>query len=467
MSHLRERSKCALFAGMGLGKTVTTLTRVLELKQAGLMKRHALVLAPKGAAKATWLHEFAKWDHLSHIEPVSLLDLKPKERREVIRRLEKTTGEIVIGNYEQIESMAECMGDEVFFDLLVLDESTRVKNFRTDASSTKRALTLAPMVFSCEHVFLLTGTPSPNGWQDLWGQLWFLDEGQRLGWTYESFIETFFTKCHGKLQMRASMVEEFQKKIGDICLSVDLSVYVPIDQIVSSNVEFELPGEVYRHYEQIVDELMTIVTDKNMQKKEVKAKALTLLNKLMQISNGFLYINEEIEKPDGTKEMKRVDTSHLHEEKLNMLEEVVENLQVPLIVAVQYEEDKNLIKERFPQCVIYSTSLGNEVIDRWNRGEINMLVMHPKSGGHGLNLQDGGHHIVHYSVGLNLEEFQQVRERIGPVRQMQSGHKRHVYEYFLCATYRGMPLIDHDLIDRLQGKSANQSELMQALSHIL
>lgn len=449
--HLLNVPRCAAFAGMGMGKTVSTLTALDALQLAGDTDP-ALVLAPLRVARSTWPDEAKKWDHLKAIEVVPIIG-SLKEREAALKR----DASVYTINYENLPWLAEHLNGAWPFTKVVSDESTRLKSMRpsVQTSSTgnefvrvsggRRARALAKIAHTRIKRFIeLTGTPSPNGLQDLWGQAWFLDAGARLGRTFEGFKNRWFRpKYDGYgIEPLPFAQDQIEDALRDICVSVNAKDYFDIREPIVTPVYVDLPPKARQIYRQMEREMFAQIEGHDVEAFNAAARTM----KCLQLANGAAYIDED------AKQWREV-----HQAKIDALDSIIEEAAgAPVMVAYHFRSDLARLQKAFPKGRVLDTKADE---DAWNAGKIPVLFIHAKSAGHGLNLQDGGNILVYFAHDWNLEERMQVLERIGPVRQMQSGHERPVFVYNIIAR----DTVDELVIARVESKRSVQDLLLEAL----
>ncbi|NLX17386.1 MAG: DEAD/DEAH box helicase [Ramlibacter sp.] len=443
IDHELEVPRCGVWAGMGMGKTVSTLTALdtLALMQDG----PALVLAPLRVASSTWPDEAVKWEHLRNVE-VSAVVGNPDQRRTALRR----PANIYTTNYESIPWLVEHFGSKWPFRTIVADESTKLKGFRLRQGG-QRARALARVAHQHADRFIeLTGTPSPNGLQDLWGQAWFLDKGLRLGRSFDAFKSRWFRSIQVGADRHAVKLEPMpfaQEQIEDalrvLCLSLDPRDYFDISEPIVNNIRIELPARARQLYRDMEREMFLAIGDS-----EVEAlNAASRTTKCLQIANGAIYTDET-----GSA------WAELHDAKLQALESVVaEAAGMPVLVAYHFRHDLDRLQRAFPQG--RQLDQDPQTIRDWNAGKIPLLFAHPASAGHGLNLQDGGNILVFFGLNWNLEERLQIIERIGPTRQAQAGHDRPVFIHNIIAA----DTVDELVLARVETKREVLDLLLEAM----
>lgn len=440
IEHMLDTPRCGTWAGMGMGKSVSTLVAldILELIEPG----PTLVLAPLRVASSTWPDEAAKWANLRHVE-VSAVVGTPEQRRAALRR----PANVFTCNYDNLVWLVETLGDKWPFRKVVADESTRLKSFRLRQGG-KRAQALAKVAHCKVDRFVeLTGTPSPNGLQDLWGQAWFLDRGQRLGRTWEAFVGRWFRSVPGdngfsRVEPMPFAQEQIEGKLRDVCLSLDPRDWFDISEPIQKVIRVELPAKARALYRDMEREMFMAIGEHEIEAFSAASKTI----KCLQIASGAAYVDEA-----GT-------WREIHDAKLQALESVIEEAAgMPVLVAYHFKSDLARLLKAFPRG--RHLDQNPQTIRDWNAGKIPILFAHPASAGHGLNLQDGGNILVMFSHWWDLEQYQQIVERIGPTRQKQAGHDRPVFIYHLIAA----DTIDEVVMARRESKRAVQDLLLEAM----
>ena len=440
IGHLLDLPRCGGWAGMGMGKTVSTLIAldILELIEPG----PALVLAPLRVAASTWPDEAGKWANLRNVE-VSAVIGTPEQRRAALRR----PASIYTTNYDNLVWLTEELGEHWPFRKVVADESTRLKSFRLRQGG-KRAQALARVAHCKVDRFIeLTGTPSPNGLQDLWGQAWFLDRGQRLGRTWEAFVQRWFRSIPGdngftRIEPMPFAQEQIEDRMRDLCLSLDARDWFDIRQPIENVIRVELPKRARALYQDMEREMFMQLDGHEIEAFSAAAKTI----KCLQIANGAAYTDEA------------GNWSEVHDAKLQALEEVIEEAAgMPVLVAYHFKSDLARLLRAFPKG--RHLDQDPQTIRDWNAGKIPVLFAHPASAGHGLNLQDGGNVLVMFGHWWDLEQYQQIVERIGPTRQAQAGHDRPVFIHHIVAA----DTIDEIVMARRESKREVQDLLLEAM----
>jgi SNF2 family DNA or RNA helicase len=463
--HMLRWPRCAVWADMGLGKTSSALS-VLD----GLMlfdSAPALVVAPRRVALTVWPNEVEKFDNFRGMRVQTIIGT----RAERLAALSSPRADLYTINYDNLPWLLDtCRHYKRWpFSKVIADESTRLKNFRLRGGGKRSAAMSKVAHTHIKHWVNLTGTPSPNGLIDLWGQTWFLDAGRRLGRTFTSFKERFFQLNYdGTISPHATARGQIEFLLKDICISIRSEDWFPVDKPIFTTIEVDLPETAMKQYLEMEKQMFSEIAGKEI----TALNSAALTTKCLQIANGAIYYEDAIDiKIEFSQRRRDKKWIEVHSAKLSALESLYYELSgAPLIVAYQFKHDLARIKSKFPEAATlddnpaYHVNLEvnkyKSIEDAWNAGKIKMLVAHPASAGHGLNLQDGGHHIVFLGNWWNLEEYLQIIDRIGPVRQKQSGHERSVFVYTICA--RGT--FDELVIARRNTKRETQDLLKEAMA---
>ena len=433
VDNILYNKRTAVFAGMGLGKTASTLEAIRQIK-AVRPSLTVLIIAPLRVAQCTWPDEVRKWDSFKDLR-VSVICGSAKARRDALL----ADADIFTINYENIPCLVEELKGDWFFDLIVADESTRLKGLRA-RQGTQRAKALAKVAFKSEGFVELTGTPAPNGLLDLWGQMWFLDKGARLGKSFSAFQKEFFypiSRGGGathwvEWKLQEGSDKRIKRRIEDVSITVNPEDYFDVAKNIFNDIVVELPREVMRQYRKFARELYLELEGGE----EITASnAAVKTGRLLQMASGAVYAE------DGEA------YSVIHGAKIEALKSVIEEANgAPVLCAYSYRHEVDRIRKAFPQARLLDKN--PQTIRDWNEGKVPLLLAHPASCGHGLNLQDGGNILVFFSCTWSLELHDQIVERIGAVRQAQAGHDRPTFVHYLIA--RGT--LDEAVKERLATK---------------
>ena len=427
-----ERPACALLWGMGTGKTVTTLTATDRLLHDYLEDGPVLVIAPKRVAENTWSKEASKWEHLRHLR-VSRVMGTEKQRLAALA----ASADIYVINRENVVWLVETLQNRWPFRIVVIDELSSFKS-----AQAKRWKALRRVRGRIDRLIGLTGTPRPNGLEDLWPEVYLLDQGERLGRTLTAFRSRFLVpdKMNGHIvysyREKEGASEEVYSRLADICMSIRKEDVLSLPGQIYEDIELEAPAALLKKYKQFERDKVLECLDADGE--IVAGTAAALTNKLLQFANGAIY------DLDG-------QVHHLHDIKLDALEELIEEAGgEPVLVLYAYQHDADRIRERI-KCRALDKP---EDIDAWNRGEIPVALAHPASIGHGLNLQDGGHILIWFGLTWSLELYQQANERLN-----RPGQKNvcRVYHLVLKGTH------DTRVLQSLKNKDIGQAAAIEAL----
>ena len=417
---------------MGLGKTVITLTAIRELIKQNEAHR-ILVIAPLRVAATVWKEECDKWDHLHDLRCVKVLG-SPQDRLKALQ----ADADIYIINRENVPWLVDqyAVQKRWPFDMMVIDELSSFKSAKSE-----RFRHLRRTLPAVRRVVGLTGTPAPNGLIDLWAQVYLLDRGERLGKTLGWYREQWFTpgSSNGVIvynwKPKPGAPEEIYGRLSDICMSMTAEDYLELPDRMDLIKYVTLSETMLSAYQTMERDLVLPIADE-----EITAQnAAVLAGKLLQMANGALYTES-----DGY--------VHLHDAKIGALEDLIEAANgEPVLVYVAFRSDTERILERLPQAKVLRTE---DDIKAWNERRLPVLLAHPASAGHGLNLQAGGHIIVWFGLTWSLELYQQANARLH--RQGQQ-HPVAVYHIVTAGT------IDEDILRVLTGKAARQDALIEAV----
>lgn len=434
VNHILEHPYCGLFLDMGLGKTITTLTAIKKLMYDDLAVSKVLVIAPKRVAEDTWVKESAKWEHTKMFRISKVLGSE-KQRKEALR----VKADIYVINRENVSWLVAQYASAFPFDMVVIDELSSFKSHK--ASRFKALRMVRPMIERC---IGLTGTPSPNGLIDLWSQLYLLDEGERLGKSIGNYRSTYFKpgRTNGQIvfdyKLQDGCEQRIYERISDICISMKAEDYLELPDKMEQTVEVTLPADIKAKYDEFEKEqVLALADEENIS--AVNAAALS--NKLLQFSNGAIYDSDR-------------QVHQIHDTKINALEDIVEAANgQPVLVFYAYKHDLYRIKEKLksyhPRELLTSSD-----IDDWNNGKIQVLLTHPASAGHGLNLQRGGHICVWFGLTWSLELYQQACARL-----YRQGQTKPVVIYHIVSG----GTMDEDVMAAISGKADKQDALLQAV----
>lgn len=430
---IKQNRRTGLFIDMGLGKTVTSLTAISDLVD-GFAVQKVLVIAPLRVANSVWKQETADWQHLQHLR-VSVCTGSEKSRLAGLN----APADVYTINRENVPWLVKHYGKKWPFDCVIVDESSSFKN-----PSSQRFKALKRVLPTTRYLWLLTGTPSPNGLLDLWAQMYLVDFGERLGRTYTGYKQRFFESDYMGYNWspRQGSEAKIHALIKDRVLSMDARDYLEVPKRIDLVERVALPPKSAAAYRRFESELLADLDDGE----ELEAiSAAALANKLLQWSNGAVYTDD------------KGNWSELHKVKIDALKEIVEqNDGEPILVAYNYKTDLARLQSAFPQAVTLDKS--QSVIDDWNAGKVPMLLAHPASAGHGLNLQKGGSIIVWFGLNWSLELTQQFNGRLH-----RQGQTKPVRIISIVAS----DCIDERVIDAIAEKGATQDALLSAIKSVV
>lgn len=425
----------ALLIDMGLGKTSITLTAISNMLFDSFEVCKVLVIAPLRVAKNTWTDEIKKWEHLNSLS-YSLIIGNESERLSALSK----KADIYIVNRENIDWLVNKSGYKFDFDMVVIDELSSFKNHQS--KRFKSLMKVRPLV---KRIVGLTGTPSSNGLMDLFAEFKILDMGKRLGYFIGQYRNTYFKpdKMNGPIVYSYKPLPNAEnaiyEKISDITVSMKANEYLKMPELLTSNYVVELSNSEKKQYDEMKKSLVLEITDGEI----TASNAASLSNKLSQMSNGAIYDDKQ-------------NIIEIHSRKLDVLENIIESMNgKPLLMAYWYKHDFERIAKRLESLHIPFSKLDTDTsIERWNKGEIPVALIHPASAGHGLNLQSGGSTLVWFGLTWSLELYQQTNARL-----YRQGQKNTVVIQHIIA--KGT--IDEQILKALQRKDKTQSDLIDAV----
>lgn len=433
--HIFDNNFCAAFLEMGLGKTVSTLTAIYRLVYEEAEISKVIVVATKRVAESVWKQEAQKWQHTSGLK-IEIVAGKENDRKKALKK----DADVYVISRDNIQWLcAQYGGSGLPFDMLVIDESSGFKNHKS-----KRFKALRLIHFN--RIVLLTGTPAPNSLLDLWAPMYLLDKGERLGRTISEYRRNYFIpgKTNGHIVYNYRLKdknspEEIYKVIGDICISMKAKDYLDMPERINNNIIIPMPSDLKKRYLQFErDKVLEIF---GTGEEITTANAAALNNKLLQFANGAVYDDEKI-------------PHVMHDLKLEALAEIMEEANgKPVLLAYTFKSDADRIEQYMAKYKPRRLKHDKDV-DDWNAGKIQLLIMHPQSGAHGLNFQYGGHIAVWFGNTWSLELEQQWNARL-----YRQGQIKNVIINKLILEGS----MDQDVIKAQQSKEEGQEALMQAV----
>lgn len=390
------------------------------------------MIAPLSVAEKTWTDEIDKWDHLKHLTFSKILGSR-KQREEALMK----KADVYLINRENVEWLVDNYKQRWPFKTVIIDESSSFKS-----PQAKRFKALRKVRPKIDRLVELTGTPAPNNLMDLWPQIYLLDQGERLGKTITQYRNTYFTpgQKNGHIVYNWKLLPGAEKtiheKISDICVSMKAKDYLKLPPRTDNTVDVELSPKSWRKYKELEREYVLELDESDV----IASNAAVLSGKLSQLASGCIYDENG-------------DTIEIHHEKLDALERIIEDAQgQPILIFYRFRHEAERIENRFKQVKRLDVAAGD--VQKWNDGKLPLLLAHPKSAGHGLNLQHGGHIIVWFGIDWPLELYQQANARLD-----RQGQTEPVIIHHLIA--KGT--IDEDVMKSLANKEVGQDALMAAV----
>jgi len=437
LEFLSERPRANLYAEMGLGKTATMLHHIRSFGW-----RDVLIVAPKRVCEEVWPQEAQKWELFRGLEVASITGDEAERMAHAL-----SLPRIACMNYESVDWLVDYLGENWPFTTVIADESTRLQGLRMRKGS-KRAAALASVAFQkVERWYNLSGLPAPNGLGSLWGPQWYIDAGEALGRSFGAFEQRWFYRDvtarspYADKKPFPHAQKEIEQRIRPKTLALRTEDWFDVAAPIENVIEVELPESAREKYRTMERQFYAEVEGGTV----IASNAAVKSGKLLQLASGAVYHSKD-------------QWSWVHDAKIEALRSIVTETGANLLVVYQYVSEAERIEKAFPQAVDIRQ---RKAIERWNDGEIPMLLAHPKSAGHGLNLQFGGHHIVFFSPTWDLELYAQVLERIGPVRQLQAGFNRAVFVHHILSRQT----IDRVVKLRRESKAGIMELLLQAMAN--
>lgn len=434
LNHILDHPRSGIFLEVGMGKSVVTLTAIEELLHDRFEIQKVLVIAPLRVAQSTWPDEIRKWDHLAALR-ISVVVGTVGERLRALA----AKADVYVINRENVEWLVNHYLTMWPFDMVVVDELSSFKS-----SKAKRFKALRRVMPLTDRFVGLTATPAPNGLIDLWPQLYLIDKGERLGKTATQFRDAYFTPGWGnghvvyKWNLKPDAESRIYAKIDDVCMSLKAEDWLKVPERIDVIDPVQFPQALMKRYRSFERESIMELTEKEV---IVASTAAVVTNKLLQFANGAIY--------DEDKRVHRI-----HELKLDVLEDLLEQANgKPVIVFYSFKHDLARIIERFPDHGVRTLETPEDIED-WNAGKINVLLLHPASAGHGLNLQYGGNIIIWFGLNYSLELYQQANGRLH-----RQGQTQKVMIHHIVAT----GTMDEAVMDALAKKEINQTKLINAV----
>ena len=424
-----------LFLDMGLGKTAITLSAIKKLKYEYWRSAKVLVIAPKKVAESTWSKEAAKWKGLCSLRFSFVLGSAEKRLKAL-----NTPADVYMINRENVMWLVDYYRNAWPFDTVIIDESSSFKNHQA-----KRFKALKAVRSHIDRIVLLTGTPTSRGLMDLWAQIYLLDCGKRLGRNITAYREAFFVPDKRNRTTIFSYApkdgaeETIYNAISDICVSMKAEDYLELPELVYNDIPVKLDTAAQKAYDRLERDTLLPVDDTVI----TAGSAAVLRGKLLQLCNGAVYDEDK-------------NVMQIHDCKIEALLETVEQLNGQhAIICYNFQHDKTRLLEALKAThLTVKVYEGKAEEDAWNAGDIDLLLVQPASCGYGLNLQEGGHHIIWFGLTDSLELYQQTNKRLH-----RQGQPYPVIVHHLLVQGG----TDEDVIKSLGGKADVQDSLLEAL----
>lgn len=440
--HIIENTHCGIFAEMGMGKTAATLEAIHTLIYCDLEIDKVLLVAPKRVVEQVWDTEATKWEHLKKLTFSKVIGT-PKKRLQAL----ETPADIYLISRDNIAWLCGLYGGGYLpFDMLVIDEFSSFKNHKS-----RRFKALRKVQPSLKRVVGLTGTPAPNGLIDLWAQLWLLDRGVRLGRTITEYRSKYFKAGARKgdvifnYKPNRDSDKLIHDRIKDICVSLKAKDHLTSKGVNHNPIVLKFDKkqkEAYENFER--DQVLQIFSDDILADEEEfisATNAAALSNKLLQFTGGAVYDEDK-------------NYHTVHKVKIDAAEELVESANGnPVLIAYNFKHELYRLQERLKKYKPRTLKTNQDKQD-WDDGKIQVLLMHPASGGHGLNLQDGGHTMLWFGQNWSLELYEQLNKRL----DRQGQEEPVIIHHFIMEG-----TIDEDVVASLTRKSSTQNDLMTAV----
>ena len=438
-AHALEHTHSGLFLDMGLGKTIICLTVADVLINEYLEVTKVLVIGTKRVAESVWSAESKKWEHTKHL---NIVEIKGTEKQR--RKCLATPADIHTIARDNVAWLCAYYGGSMLpYEMVIVDESSSFKNH--DSVKFKAFRRVLP---SLCRIIILTGTPAPNGYLDLWAQIFLLDRGKRLGKFITIYRDSYFVKKYSGwgYQLRPNSEAEIQNLIKDICISMKSEDYLDLPPVIHNDISLSMSPYLLEKYRAFEKESVLQLFEEEDDEKDITAlNAAALSNKLMQFSNGAVYDKDR-------------NVHHIHNIKIQAAKEIVDDAAgKPVLIAWAFKHDRDRLLVALKKYKPRQLDTDQDIQD-WNAGKVKVLLMHPASGGHGLNLQHGGNILLWFGLSWSLELYMQLNKRLDRQGQTKSVI---IHKLLLDGT------IDNKVLAALSHKQDGQDGLMQAVKAIV
>lgn len=426
---------------MGLGKTYMVLKALTKIK------RPALIVAPLRTIYTTWPDEIKKWNL-----PLTSVIVHGKDKELALN----AKVDVYLTNFESIPFVYDTVAamfkrhERPHFRTLVIDEGSKVKSHKTKRFDYLKALCA---IFPGYRA-ILSGTPAPNSLLDLWSQYYLLDDGEALGRRYSAFKYTHYEADPYNpyaSDIKEGAEEQIYKAITPLTFRLDAKDHLKLPEQTFNYIPVTLSKKLMKHYHTLKRDFIVQINDVN----HITLNAASLSMKLRQFLQGFMYYETEDLLPSG---LPKRAANEVHTAKVQALKSLVEELNKPLLCAIQFHHELKMIRKVFPDvpCIASGTSMADSTlyVKQWNKGQIPLLLCHPASLSHGMNLQDGGSNILWYCNTWSLEQYQQLNKRLH-----RQGQTKKVFIHHLIVA----KTIDDRVTKVLAAKDMTQQRLLDYL----
>lgn len=454
LDHMNHCDNSMLWLGLGLGKTVSALTNIVQRQKAGKVKK-VLIVAPLRVIQLTWKQEADKWDHTKHLKFASMTG-SPKKRQNALF----SNADVYLTNFEslgwlalQLQTYWINQGQEIPFDMIIWDEISKMKR-----PESNRFKDFSPLIKHFKYSIGLTASPASNGLHNVWGQFFVLDSGQRLGREYDVFKQRFFHKeggDYGKYVPYDNTRDMIVDCVSDMTIQIGAEGHLELPEFQNIDIKINMTPKLMKGYLSLEQDFeLELESGENLE----VFNAAALASKLLQYSSGEVYTYPD---PEARPDYRIIE--FVHKLKDEALDTIIEDSgDEPILLAYNFSSERDRIMKKYPtsRCLTgASEEEAVEIMDKFNKGGIKLLLCHPLSAGFGLNLQQACSNIVWYGVPYNLESYEQTNGRI----QRQGNKSSHVKCFrILCAD-----TMDEAVVAALAKKDAVQEDLKESMSEYL
>lgn len=442
----------ACFVDLGLGKTIMTLTAIVDIFWSDPRIKKVLIIAPLKVANMTWPDEIKNWYHTCHLD-FSVLTGDEHDRLRALRAKAK----IYIINRENVGWLVDQVGKRWDFDMVVIDEAANFKD-----STTTRFKALARVRPRIRRLVELTATPVSESYLGIFAMYFLLDRGERFGRSFQNYKDEYFkeNRYSRRIEIRKESPERITEAISDITLVMEAKDYLKLEPTRFIDVQVQLSKEEQARYKEMADTAMIEVLNEVGEATLIEADtAATLTGKLLQMASGFIYETKRVFADETEEKVKVVRTPHiLHNHKLDALDCILDDMKEQgerVVVVYHFKPSLERLMKRYKHGKVMDKE--GRLVSDWNAGKIDLLFIHAQSAGHGLNMQKGGRVMVFFDIPWSLDLYLQVIGRLA-----RQGQLYQVLVYHLMA--KGTD--DHRVVERLREKRDTQDWLFDRLKKL-